>query len=97
MDNLDYTKICSDFYSNSEDGCCFECCEFLNHDECPVGYVQGLLEEKDTVIEELKEWNIKVETEHEEMINEYETRIDKLERALIEEDLKHRQQLKELP
>ena len=37
-------------------------------------------------LQELKEWNIKVETEHELMINEYETRIYKLERSLIEED-----------
>ena len=51
---MDYTKICSNFYSDYEDGCCMEACEFYNHNECPVQYVKGLLEEKDQAKEMMK-------------------------------------------
>lgn len=48
--SLDYQKLCSNYYSSYEDGCCMESCEFYNHNECPVVYVNGLLEKKDEEI-----------------------------------------------
>lgn len=44
-ETLDYLKLCSNYYSNNEDGCCMESCEYYNHDECPVVYVNGLITE----------------------------------------------------
>lgn len=57
-ESLDYQKLCSNYYSSWEEGCCMESCEFYNHNECPVVYVNGLiadleakLAEKDRAIE----------------------------------------------
>lgn len=47
---FDYLKVCPNYYSNWEDGCCMENCTFNDLDECPIHYVKGLLEEKDKAI-----------------------------------------------
>ena len=52
--SLDYQKLCSNYYSSYEDGCCMESCEFYNHNECPIVYVNGLLEKKDEEIAQLE-------------------------------------------
>lgn len=44
-ETLDYLKLCSNYYSSWEDGCCMESCEYYNHNECPVVYVNGLITE----------------------------------------------------
>ena len=51
---LDYSKLCSNYLCNYEDGCCMESCEFYNHNECPVVYVNGLLGGKDKTIADLE-------------------------------------------
>lgn len=73
-ESLDYQKLCSNYYLSYEDGCCMESCEFYNHNECPVVYVNGLLEKKDDKIAEL-------ETE----IADAEEHIDNLELQLREQ------------
>lgn len=47
--------------------------------EFTKSYAINRIAELTEQLEELKEWNIKVETEHEEMIQEYNKRIVKLE------------------
>ena len=42
---IDYLKLCSNYYANYEDGTCMESCEYYNHNECPVVYVNGLITE----------------------------------------------------
>lgn len=54
MSELDYSKLCSNYICNHNDGCCMESCEFYNHDECPVVYVNCLLGEKDKTISDLE-------------------------------------------
>lgn len=44
-ETLDYLKLCSNYYSSWEDGTCMESCEYYNHNECPVVYVNGLITE----------------------------------------------------
>lgn len=50
-ESLDYLKLCPNYYTNWEDGCCMENCTFNDLGECPIHYVKGLLEEKDKAIE----------------------------------------------
>ena len=50
-ESLDYKKLCSNYYSSWEEGCCMESCEFYNHDECPVVYVNGLISDLETKLE----------------------------------------------
>ena len=53
-ETLDYLKLCPNYYTNWEDGCCMENCTFNDLDECPIHYVNGLLEEKDQRIADLE-------------------------------------------
>ena len=55
MSNLDYLKLCPNYYTDWEEGCCMENCTFNDLNECPIHYVKSLLEEKDKEIESLKE------------------------------------------
>lgn len=50
-ESLDYLKLCPNYYTNWEDGCCMESCTINDMNECPIHYVKGLLEEKDKAIE----------------------------------------------
>lgn len=51
-ESLDYQKLCSNYYSSWEEGCCMESCEFYNHNECPVVYVKGLIADLETKLAE---------------------------------------------
>ena len=53
--SLDYEKLCCNYYSSWEDGCCMESCEYYNHNECPITYVKELLAEKDQKIATLEQ------------------------------------------
>lgn len=86
-ESLDYQKLCSNYYSSWEEGCCMESCEFYNHNECPVVYVNGLLEERDKTIADLEaklaesEKNVQVE----EMLKNYgKEEIKKLHKRINE-------------
>lgn len=50
-ESLDYLKLCPNYYTNWEDGCCMESCAINDMSECPIHYVKGLLAEKDKAIE----------------------------------------------
>ena len=63
MSELDYSKLCSNYICNHNDGCCMESCEFYNHNECPVVYVNCLLGEKDKTISDLESKLAKKDTE----------------------------------
>lgn len=49
-ESLDYEKLCCNYYSSWEDGCCMESCEHYHRDECPIIYVKELLAKKDDKI-----------------------------------------------
>lgn len=53
-ETLDYSKLCPNYYTSWEDGCCMETCTFNDLDECPIRYVEGLLEEKNKKIADLE-------------------------------------------
>lgn len=53
-ESLDYLKLCPNYYTNWEDGCCMENCTYNSLDECPIHYVNGLLEEKDETTKTLE-------------------------------------------
>lgn len=65
--NIIKCECCGCHYIESEetDNLCAKCNEYIHKQR--------------QELQELKEWNIKVETEHEEMIQEYDKRIVKLE------------------
>lgn len=70
-ESLDYQKLCSNYYSSWEEGCCMESCEFYNHNECPVVYVNGLLEERDKTIADLEAKLAESQHENQEFISKY--------------------------
>lgn len=47
---FDYLKLCPNYYTDWEEGCCMENCTLNDINECPIHYVKGLLEEKDKEI-----------------------------------------------
>jgi chromosome segregation ATPase len=91
---LDYQKLCSNYYSSWEEGCCMESCEFYNHNECPVVYVNGLLEERDKTIADLE---AKL-AEKDKAIENWQTMYQSVMQSChnsIEEDKRLREQLAE--
>lgn len=84
-ERLDYQKLCPNHYSNYEDGCCMESCEFYNRNECPVVYVNGLiadlkakLAEKETEIGFLEATTISMQ----EDIDYWEKQLEEKEQEL---------------
>ena len=50
-ESLDYLKLCPNYYTDWEDGCCMENCTFNDLDQCPIHYVKRLLAEKEEQLE----------------------------------------------
>ena len=92
-ESLDYKKLCSNYYSSWEEGCCMESCEFYNHDECPVVYVNGLianleakLAESEKRYEDRKQFCISETRSQMEIINNLLEENQQLKQQLAEKD-----------
>ena len=93
-ESLDYLKLCPNYYTNWEDGCCMESCTINDMNECPIHYVKGLLEEKDKAIEN---WQTMYESVMQTCHNDKEEieRLNKQLKNLQQEQIKEMQEHQE--
>lgn len=88
-ESLDYQKLCLNYYSSWEEGCCMESCEFYNHNECPVVYVNGLIADLEAKLAESEELNKKLLLEKCDclkLVCDYEEEDRKLKQQLAEKE-----------